>query len=790
MPTLTMDISYDTIRDIFQHRLHQSDIDRLLAQLSEGQKTELFNKIGDLLRRTSALLDIANNVSGTLSLDQLFIKLIETITETLTAERSSLFLLDAESGELFSRVLQGDGIGEIRFKPDRGIAGDVFSSGVAAIIPDAYADPRFNPEFDRKTGFRTRDVLCVPLRNHDGAVVGVTMVLNKREASFDREDQRLLESLGVHIAAALEKARLFEKVERAQREEALLLEVTNALASELDLNRLLEKIVSTACTLLDAERGTLFLHDVAHGELYSRTLRGGDVEEIRFPASAGIAGDCLGSNSIVNIPDAYADPRFNPEVDRQTSYRTRCILCVPVVNHRGGRLGVLQVLNKRGGAFLGQDERRLTAFAAQAAICLENARLFEDISNERNYNEAILKSLSAGVISLDAGGRVQKLNTAARRILQLVDPLPPGQGLEQIGGARNAWVGHSVAHVAETGRTDIQVDTDFVLPDGSAASVNLTTVPLLGIQDQPLGYLLVIEDISREKRLKNTMSRYMSKAVMERLIDSGEAVLGGTGQDVSVLFSDIRNFTAMSAKLGPRDTVAMLNEYFTEMVDVVFAHDGILDKYIGDAVMAVFGSPFKTDHDADNAVSVANRMMTKLAELNLRRRERGAEAIHIGVGISSGEVIAGNIGSMKRMEYTVIGDRVNLAPRLESANKFYGTQILLSEFTVAELKHPARLRELDRMRVRGRQEPLTIYEALDYHTKESFPHMTETLEAYADGLAAYRQHDWRLAVACFQHALAAHPVDRPSALYLERCRHYLAAPPSEEWDGVWDVSLN
>ncbi|MDP2793562.1 MAG: GAF domain-containing protein [Sulfurisoma sp.] len=785
-----MDISYDTIRDIFQHRLKQSDIDRLLSGLSEARKTELFNKIGDLLRRTSALIEIANNVSGSLSLDLLFVKLIETISETLNAERSSLFLHDAETGELFSRVLQGDGIDEIRFRPDRGIAGDVFSSGQAALIPDAYADPRFNPDFDRRTGFRTRDVLCVPLRNKADAVVGVTMVLNKREGAFDVEDQRLLGSLGVHIAAALENARLFEKVEQAQREEALLLEVTNALVSELDLGRLLDKIVNTACTLLDADRGTLFLHDADREELYSRVARGGDVEEIRFPARAGLAGECFSANDVINIADAYADPRFNPAVDRNTLYRTRCILCVPVVNKWGARIGVLEVLNKRGGSFQAQDERRLGAFAAQAAICLENARLFEEISNARGYSEAILKSLSAGVITLDAERRIKKLNTAALRILRLHEPPAAGDTIDQLCGSSNSWLGESVSRVAQSGRTDIQVDTDLQLPDGTAASINLTTVPLVSMQDKRLGTLLVIEDISREKRLKNTMSRYMSKAVMERLLESGDAVLGGTGQDVSVLFSDIRGFTAMSAKLGPRETVAMLNEYFTEMVDVVFAHDGILDKYIGDAVMAVFGSPFKTDHDADNAVAVANRMMIKLGELNLRRTSRGAEPIRIGVGISSGEVVAGNIGSPKRMEYTVIGDRVNLAPRLESANKYYGTSILLSEFTVAELKRPATLRRIDSLRVRGRQEPVTIYEALDFHTAETFPRITEVLEAFAAGMADYQARRWDAAVMAFRAALAAHPEDRPTAIYLERCEHYRRLPPPPAWDGTWEVAAS
>jgi adenylate cyclase len=206
-----MQIGFETIREILEHRLHQDDIERLLDGLDEAGKAELFYRITEMLRRTTALADIANRVNDSLSLDVLFPRLMEVVTEALNADRSTLFLHDPETGELFSRVLQGDTMGEIRFPSHLGVAGSVFTRGEAEIIGDAYADARFNQEVDRKTGYQTRNILCVPIRNKKREVIGVTQVLNKLSGDFDAEDQRLLEGLSLQASAALENARLFEK---------------------------------------------------------------------------------------------------------------------------------------------------------------------------------------------------------------------------------------------------------------------------------------------------------------------------------------------------------------------------------------------------------------------------------------------------------------------------------------------------------------------------------------------------------------------------------------------------
>jgi adenylate cyclase len=241
----------------------------------------------------------------------------------------------------------------------------------------------------------------------------------------------------------------------------------------------------------------------------------------------------------------------------------------------------------------------------------------------------------------------------------------------------------------------------------------------------------------------------------------------------------------MSEALGARETVSMLNEYFTEMVDVIFDHGGILDKYIGDAIMALFGAPFASPEDADNALTVANQMMAELAVLNRRRGERGKRPLDIGIGLSTGDVVVGNIGSTKRMEYTVIGDSVNLASRLEGANKYYGSKILLSEYTVRDLKKPGLMREIDLLRVKGKDRPVAVLESLGYRESDLGNGLGRMLEAYGRGVSAYRARDWTGASAAFRAALDVEPGDGPSAMYLERCRIYAQRPPAEDWNGVW-----
>ncbi len=761
----------------------------IVARIVGGDRALAESLLAELAR-SRKLIEVAEVVNRPGGLDAILPDLVNLVAASVDADRATLFLHDAERDELFSRVATGAGVSEIRVPSGGGVAGAVFKSGQAEIIDDAYADPRFNRAVDKATGYKTTTILAAPVVNADRRSVGVVQVLNKKAGSFDRGDLDLVSGMSSHAAAALERVWLNEKLDRAKRDEARLLEVSEWVSSELDLDRLFERVSAATTELLDCERATIFAYDPATNELVSRVASGGDIAEIRIPTTAGIAGDAFTTRKTDNIPDAYADPRFNQDVDRKTGFHTNSILAAPILDRAGLAVGVVQALNKRGGPFGPEDERRVSAFSAQLAIALQNAQLFSDVLELKNYNEGILKSLSNGVVTLDASGAVVKANEAAERILGIeFDDLGNApRSAELVFGSRNEWVLKSIDYVSTTGADDYHADTDFVRPDGEKAAVNMTVSPLVGVEGETLGCVLAFEDITTEKRVRSAMARYMAKEVVDRLLEQDTLSLGGESVVATVLFSDIRRFTSLAEGMSAKNVVELLNEYFTDMVEVIFKRGGVLDKYIGDAIMAVFGAPIQSGRHADDAVLTAVEMQRALAVLNRRRADRGQEAIAIGVGLSTGEMLAGSVGSEKRLEYTVIGDSVNLASRLEGANKHYGTTILMADSTAGLLKSEHLLRPVDFIRVKGRRAPVEVIEALDHLAEIEGDGLMRALEAYQDGISAYRARAWDAAAGAFERALDLRPSDGPAKVYLNRCRYYRDQPPPDEWDGVWQMS--
>jgi len=740
------------------------------------------------MRHLELLLRVAKEVAAHDTLEEMLRNIVAVSAEETGAERGTLFLNDERTGELYSRVAQGTTLSEIRILNDVGVAGHVFTNGIGAIVHDPYNDPRFNPRVDQETGYETKSLLCAPVRTVKGEIIGVLQMLNQRHGQFTEVHLRLLEEMTMLTAMALRSRQFVERMHAAREQEMRFLDVVADVTSDIDLGTMLLKVVTEAAKMLEADRATLFLNDEKTNELFSRVAMGASVGEIRMPNHLGIAGAVFTGGQTINIPHAYADLRFNPAFDKKTGYFTRSILCVPIVNKAGKTIGVTQVLNRRGGPFTSDDEARLKAFTAQLAISLESAKLFDQVQQVKNYNESMLQSMTNGVITLNDTGSVVTCNAASLRILKTTPGAMLNRKAAEFFDGPNSWVLDRIQVVEQTLQNDSVMDAQYVA-GGETMSVNLTSQPLMSTDDKGaatrIGTLLMFEDLSSEKRMKSTMSRYMDPRLADQLMAGGEDALGGKSATVTVLFSDVRNFTGITEELGAHGTVRLLNEYFTIMVECIQKRGGMLDKFIGDAIMAAFGLPLPHGDDEDRAVQTTISMIEELRAWNAERIGNGKKPVDIGIGLNTDNVVSGNIGSPRRMDYTIIGDGVNLASRLESACKQYGARILISEMTYKRLKGTYRVREADRVVVKGKTEAVTVYEVLDYHTDDTFPNLSDVLQCYKSGLAHYRKQEWDKALAALDEGLKMNPQDKLTQLYIERAGWMKANPPGDEWNGIW-----
>lgn len=616
------------------------------------------------------------------------------------------------------------------------------------------------------------------------AIVAYGIVPSDELIGYDLTGYGILILLFSHIIVLAERwsAAIYE-AEQMNDDLRQLLDVNLAITSEMQLESLLRKIVEVTTKLLHADRSSLFLYDEKRDELWSLVAEGVSSQQIRFPANQGLAGAALMSGEVVNTPDAYDDPRFIREMDIETGYRSRTILSMPIIARDGRKLGVMQALNRQNATrFLSEDVDKMGAFAAQAAIAIDNATLFSQIVESRNYNESILRSMSAGVITLDQAGNITKVNEAAAAIFGVTSDVAQSVNLRAFLTEANPRSIGQIDEVIASGESRTFLDVDLTTLTGGLISANVSIVPLIN-NNKRQGILILIEDITQGKRLEGAMRRFMTQNVVDQVLGHENELLFGAGCEASVMFADIRNFTAMAEQLSPRAAVDMLNEIFTELFEAVAAFDGMLDKFIGDALMAVYGAPISGANDAANAVASAIQMQALVAQINVRRRERGLEEIRLGIGIASGEVIAGTIGSPKRMDYTVIGDSVNLAARLENSTKYYYTDIIICEKTAAMLGPDILKRELDLIRVRGRQRPSTIYQIMPQQAGD-LARQNALVAAYDEGRRHLAGGAWTKAIAAFEQALAIAPEDHPSAIMRERAK-ILLENPNPDWDGVW-----
>jgi adenylate cyclase len=297
-------------------------------------------------------------------------------------------------------------------------------------------------------------------------------------------------------------------------------------------------------------------------------------------------------------------------------------------------------------------------------------------------------------------------------------------------------------------------------------------------------YRYFVEE-GKKRFIKNAFSTYLAPTVVNQLIESPERlVLGGEERQITAFFSDVAGFTSISEKLSPQDLVELLNEFLTEMSDIILEHNGMVDKYEGDAIIAMFGAPNELENHAAVACSASIDMQERLGVLRKKWETEKNLTIRMRVGLCSGAAVVGNMGSKNRMDYTMMGDTVNTAARLEGVNKVYGTYSMISETTYEDAKERIVARELDAINVVGKAIPVKIYELIGYK-KDVTEKIIQTISFYEEGLSDYRQCQWDSAIDYFTRAMEMTPDDPPSMEMIKRCREYKANPPDSCWNGAY-----
>ena len=298
-----------------------------------------------------------------------------------------------------------------------------------------------------------------------------------------------------------------------------------------------------------------------------------------------------------------------------------------------------------------------------------------------------------------------------------------------------------------------------------------------------VAFMRFIAEEKERMRVRAAFQNYVAPDVVNTMLQHPDMLkLGGEKREMTVLFSDIRGFTTLSEQMEPEVLVGLLHSYLNPMTEIVFKHNGTMDKYIGDAIMAIYNAPLILQDHADRACETALAMIAKLHELWEEWRVKELPELKIGIGINSGTMTVGNMGSDRLFDYTVIGDNVNLASRLEGLNKFYGTAILISDATQKQLQKQYILREVDRVRVKGKKTPVGIFEVRGFGQPQGDE--AEWLQTFEAGLEAYRQGSLETAKELFSTCLKLYPDDKPVQLFMERIEKMFGLPIPADWDGV------
>lgn len=670
----------------------------------------------------NSLDDLGSILTNNDEHEVVFKEILHLVMGTLGVSRGAILIYSARTRELAVTT-------------HRGLEWEAIALDVPAGVVDAMLDEKRDVVFVEKSDGVLKEYFSeykstmaglnakvwVPL-SFKKTFLGVLSLGSKlKNAELEEIDLTVLRIIAHVLSNALYNFALVDKMKAKNKaldlkvlELETLQDVSAAIVSVLDIDTLTEEVLQRSVSILDSKSGALMLTDrqslVVNVEALSEFLHvastfevdAKDVEAVIVSKNSEDLALCFREKE-GQILNKCADKRLAKAFGAQNlliaPIRSKSeVIGLIIVGDKESRRGVVE--------FQESDLKLLEMFANQAGIALDNARLFKNVIEVKEFNESILTSVNSGVITINMIGEIGSVNQAATTIFRKHRRQIVGQHFESLFDKdpeilklfeRVRGTHHAVSEMNLSCRS---VAKDMV--------VNLSVAPLKGPDGEVKGLVVVIEDISAESRIKSTFKRYVTSNIVDQILaDEGKLKLGGDRRHVTVLFSDIRDFTAMSEKMDPEKVVSTLNEYFTDMIEIVFRFDGTLDKIIGDELMVVYGAPIQRKDDAERAVKTALEMVAHLKKLNKDRKKRGLVELAMGIGLSSGVVVSGNIGSSQRMDYTVIGDTVNLGSRLCAIAK--PGEIIVSEPVFEAVKDLFPFKKLDPVQVKGKADPIQIY---------------------------------------------------------------------------------
>jgi adenylate cyclase len=546
----------------------------------------------------------------------------------------------------------------------------------------------------------------------------VTAVRDQIQGAVQYPPQPAMDTLS-HLATHLDRlGKIVAKNEEERQDLLALADIGQIVNSSLQLNDVLRIVMDTLIRLTGAERGFLMLR-ADDGELTMRIARNWEQESVRsteFAISRTVVDRVVNEGQPIVTTNAQEDPRFDGQ-ESVIAYSLRSILCVPL-KVKDELTGVIYADNRiRSGIFTKAERDLLAAFSNQAAVAIDNAQLFEsvrrtlaEVTELKNMMDNIFASIASGVITADIEDKITLCNNAAENILGQNTAEMIGRNLSECLPPLAQELSQPIKTVRQTDQPVLGLEVNPTIPNRGSVDLIFNLSPLKDASQTTQGVAIVLDDLTEKKRLeaqRQLFERMVPPQVIDQL-DLNKLHLGGERGQITTLFADVRGFTSFSESLAPEQLVSVLNLYLAAAADAVLDQEGTLDKFMGDAVMAIFNAPIHQKSHTLRAVKSALGIKAALKDLHAQLPPESH--LNYGVGIHFGDAVLGLVGTEKRIDYTAIGDSVNTAKRIQE-NAAAG-QILISQDAYENVKGLINVHPVEPIQAKGKSKPVEVYEVL------------------------------------------------------------------------------